>query len=118
MEKIESRKNYKFTNRKEFVDFIASNDYVIIKVGASWCGPCQRIQPAVDKLLKQIPKDILYVYIDADEGQFLASALKIKVLPTFLSYIKGELIDIYDTSSENLVREFFQKTYNNYLKNQ
>ena len=33
--------------REEFVEFISKHDYVIVKCGAEWCGPCKRVKPYV-----------------------------------------------------------------------
>jgi thioredoxin 1 len=30
---------------KEVEDVVANNDVVVVKVGATWCLPCQKVQP-------------------------------------------------------------------------
>ena len=97
--------------RAEFVDFISKNDYVIVKCSAKWCGPCQRIKPTVLSLFEQMDIKCFMVEIDVDECPEISSALKIKVLPTFINFIKGEQQDIYPTADQEKVKEFFQKTY-------
>ncbi len=97
--------------REEFVDFISKNDYVIVKCSAKWCGPCQRIKRTVHNLFEKMDIKCMMVEIDVDESPAIASALKIKVLPTFINFIKGEQQDIYPTADATKVKEFFQKTY-------
>ena len=61
-------KIFHMKNRGELANFVKVNDYVIIKIGAEWCGPCKRIQPTVDKLFQQMPNDVHLVMVDADDG--------------------------------------------------
>jgi len=97
--------------RQELGNYVKLNDFVIVKIGASWCGPCKRVQPIVDNLFKQMPNNVHLVMVDADEGD-IAAALRVKTLPTFLNYIRGELQDIYSSSDEVSVQQFFQSTLN------
>ena len=104
-------KIFHMKNRGELANFVKANDNVIIKIGAEWCGPCKRIQPTVEKLFKQMPDNVHLVMVDADEGD-IAAALRVKVLPTFLNYIKGDMQDVYATGDEESVLKFFQSTLN------
>tara|TARA_B000000609_G_scaffold135406_1_gene111090 strand:- start:34 stop:387 length:354 start_codon:yes stop_codon:yes gene_type:complete len=97
--------------REEFVDFVSKNDYVIVKCGAKWCGPCQRIKSTAYSLFEKMDIKCLMVDIDVDESPEIASALRVKVLPTFINFIKGEQQDIYPTADPVKVKEFFNKTY-------
>ena len=36
------------TTLKEVEDQVKSNDVVVLKVGATWCPPCQKVQPLYD----------------------------------------------------------------------
>tara|TARA_Y100000389_G_scaffold203132_1_gene250580 strand:+ start:81 stop:482 length:402 start_codon:yes stop_codon:yes gene_type:complete len=70
------------------------NNYkgIIIKFGATWCGPCQRIKKLCDKLHMELSDDILYCDIDIDDNVELYVALKSKKMingvPTLLAYVK------------------------------
>ena len=96
-------------NRGELVEFVKNHKYVIVKVGASWCGPCKRIQPYVDELFSKMPKDVYLVMVDADEGD-IAAALRVKALPTFMNFIHGDLQDVYSSGSKDEVLNFFNST--------
>ena len=37
------------TERNDFLEFIKNNPYVIVKATATWCGPCKRVKPFIDK---------------------------------------------------------------------
>lgn len=96
-------------NRGELASFVKSNDYVIVKIGAEWCGPCKRIEPKLMELFNQMPENVHLVMVDADEGD-IASALRVKVLPTFLNYIKGDLQDVYASGDADNLVKFFEST--------
>ena len=40
--------------RDEFKTYVKNNKFVIVKIGATWCGPCKRCTPTVEKLFNQM----------------------------------------------------------------
>ncbi len=98
------------TNRNDLQTIVQNHPFVIIKVGATWCGPCNRISPYVDTYFNQMPDNVILVHIDADQGQDACAALRVKVLPTFINFIKGEQKDIYATGDQTKVKQFFEST--------
>lgn len=73
---------------------ITKNDTTIIKLTASWCGPCKKIAPYVARLneaYRQI-HDFEYIEVDVDESLDLyAFFKKMKMangVPTFLTFKK------------------------------
>ena len=98
------------TTRKELIEFIKSHAYVIVKTGATWCGPCRRIKSLVEKLIQVTPDNIYIVMVDADKGSDILSFLKWKSLPTFGNFIRGELQDIFVGATEEGVKSLFNKT--------
>ena len=78
-----------FNKRDELKLFIKNNKYVIVRVSATWCGPCKKILPFVTEKIKNLSNNIKVVYVDFDTHRDVASALKIKSLPTFLFFLNG-----------------------------
>lgn len=97
-------------NRYELKQFLNKHYAVIVKVSATWCGPCNRIQPLVSNLYSKIDKHVCMVMVDADEGSDIANYLKVKTIPHLVNYIDGMPYDILTSSKEEDVKEFFNKT--------
>ena len=62
---------------------------------ATWCGPCQRIKPLLQKLSEEVDSTKLEIYmVDIDENDDLATEFNIRSVPTFYLYhmnkLKGE----------------------------
>jgi thiol-disulfide isomerase/thioredoxin len=103
------------TNREELKKYVKNNSVVIVKISAEWCGPCRLCAPHVKKMMETYDK-ISYVEVDADGGRNITSYLKIKTVPTIISYINGDIHEILLSSSEDDISSFFKKT-NGYVKN-
>ena len=102
------------TTRSEFKEHVKKHPVIIVKFEAGWCGPCQTIKPLVHQLMDSY-NDIHYVVVDVDEGRDIASYLKIKTIPTLISYIDVDIHDILPTSNPGDIQKFFVKT-NGYVK--
>uniref|UniRef100_A0A6C0KFE2 Thioredoxin domain-containing protein n=1 Tax=viral metagenome TaxID=1070528 RepID=A0A6C0KFE2_9ZZZZ len=97
--------------RQEFKNYIEQNKniVVIVKVSATWCGPCKKVEPYITELYENTPKNIIMVELDGDDDDDTVAYLKIRKFPTFISYVHGEKTDIYETSQPNEIKEFFNK---------
>ena len=93
--------------RTDFQRFLMDNDFFIVKASAEWCGPCKRCLPQFMELFNNLPNKIKLVKLDVDEGEDLAHYLKIKSMPTFIHYFKGEPKEIYNSSRPKDVQHFF-----------
>jgi len=97
-------------NRRQFQTFLLDNDHFIVKACAKWCGPCKKCTPFFMKMFNEkMPEKMKLVLLDVDEGEDLAHYLRIKSMPTFIHYHKGEPQEIYDSSKEKDIIEFFKK---------
>jgi thioredoxin 1 len=69
--------------------------YLLFYFTASWCGPCQKIKPLLEKISEGADSSKLEIYmIDIDENDNIASEFKIRSVPSFYLYkdkdLKGE----------------------------
>lgn len=56
----------------------------VIDFYASWCGPCKRISPILERLAKKYEGQIIVYKIDVDKEQRLAGAFNITSIPTLM----------------------------------
>lgn len=61
--------------------------YLLFYFTAKWCGPCQKIKPALEKLSQEVDSDKLKILmIDINENEDIANEFQIKNVPTFFLY--------------------------------
>lgn len=90
-------------SRKEFFDLLAVNPgLIVIKLGATWCGPCKKIAPALEGFFATSPDNVLCADLDVDECDDLYAMMKSKKMvngiPVVLCYKKGNTSYIPDDS--------------------
>ena len=83
-------------NRTEFHKLLAVNPgLIVIKLGATWCGPCKRIAKSVEGFFATSPPDVLCADLDVDECVDLYSYFKtnriVNGIPVILCYAKGNV---------------------------
>ena len=69
----------------------------------------KRSKPLVEKWLESLPESVLYVEVDADKGSEISNILRIRSIPTLLSYINGDPTDVYSGGSDEVINKFFTK---------
>jgi thioredoxin 1 len=66
---------------------------IIIKLGATWCGPCKKIEPLVIDWLQKMPSNVCKCIIDIDENIDLYGFYKkkrvVQGVPTIMAYYEG-----------------------------
>ena len=97
------------STRAEFKNVLKEGTIIIVKASADWCGPCKKIAPLVKKLFETMPKNVWMLEVDVDDDQDLATFFDIKQVPTFISYIGKDKMDVAIGGNEKTVRAFFQK---------
>jgi len=84
--------------RKDLESYLADTKYdtTIIKLTASWCGPCKKIAPVVHRLNEAYSKTYRFEYLEIDVDDALdlyAFFKKMKMangVPTFLTFKKSQ----------------------------
>ena len=100
---------------------------LIIKFGATWCGPCKQIEPLVNECISKMSDNVQCVIIDIDECFELYAFLKKKRVlsgvPVIIGYYKSKIVDKDQTTffypeemvigaDKAKVIEFFNRCYN------
>jgi len=88
-------------SRSDFEELLRQNPgKVVLKFGATWCGPCKTIEPLVNQWFSKMPETVRCATIDIDESFDLYGALKVKRqingIPAILCFNKGNVSYIPD----------------------
>lgn len=70
-------------------EVIKSEVPVLVDFSATWCGPCQRLSPIVEKFATDNVGKVKVVKVDIDEASTIASDLKIRGVPTLMVFKGG-----------------------------
>lgn len=62
---------------------------VLVDFGATWCGPCQRQMPIVEKFATE-NQAVKVVAVDIDDAPVVASKLGIRGVPTLMLFNGGK----------------------------
>lgn len=72
-------------------DVLGSEEPVLVKFGAQWCGPCKRMAPELAKLEKGLV-GITLGEIDVDEAPEAKSRCAIRSVPTTILFRGGRAL--------------------------
>eukprot|EP00126_Sphaerothecum_destruens_P007844 Sdes_comp20010_c0_seq3m12694 len=78
---------------------------VLVDFHASWCGPCKRLGPILEKVVESSKGAVKLAKVDVDENIDLAAKYEVESLPTVFIFMKGEVNDKFVGLKEE---SFFQ----------
>lgn len=102
----------------QFAEQLKTNPgLLILKFGATWCGPCKRIEPLVHEWIEKLPENVQFCMIDIDDCLdlyvFLQKKKMINGVPGILCYYKNNLNYIPNDSvvgaDANQINAFFER---------
>jgi len=64
---------------------------VVVDFWAPWCGPCRMITPIIEELDKEYEGNIVFIKLNIDESQDIASRYNIMSIPTLIIYKDGDV---------------------------
>lgn len=76
----------------KFSDIVKSDTPTLVDFFATWCGPCQAMSPVLDKLKAEMGSKVRVLKIDVDKNQEVAAKFKVRGVPTFVLFKKGEIL--------------------------
>ena len=74
-------------------EYLASGLPLVIDFSATWCGPCKKIGPIIEKLAGEYDGRVNICKCDVDENDELTSLYSIRNVPTVLFIKNGEVVD-------------------------
>ncbi|MDD7080526.1 MAG: thioredoxin [Prevotella sp.] len=99
MEKIITDANYE--------SIVAEGLPVVLDFSATWCGPCKKIAPIIEKLAGEYEGRVNIGKCDVDDNDELTSKFGIRNVPTVLFIKNGEVVDKHVGAA--LEKEFVEK---------
>lgn len=105
-----SKKVYvELNSRQELYELLCNNPgIIIIKLGATWCKPCQKIKAQVNELFLRTPDSVLCFDLDVDEMfdvyAFLKKNKRVNGIPAILVWKKGNttIVPDYSVTGSNM----------------
>jgi thioredoxin len=79
------------TTETQFHDLITHNHLVVLDFFATWCGPCKVLTPQLESLSK-LYSNVVFIKVDVDEFEDIASQHQISAMPTIMFYKNGKLL--------------------------
>lgn len=64
----------------------------VIKVYASWCGPCQQMAPLYDELAKELVGKYILAQMNVDDARDLSIEYGITSIPAFVFFKDGKIV--------------------------
>lgn len=77
---------------KTFQELINGEKPVLVDFFATWCGPCQMMQPILEDTAKQLGDKVKILKVDVDKNQLAASKFQVRGVPTLILFQKGKIL--------------------------
>jgi len=72
---------------------LKSDKPVLVDLWAPWCGPCNSIEPVVEKLAEAYGDQIRFARCNVDHNPKTSDKYGIKGIPTLMFFKRGKLVD-------------------------
>ncbi|XP_006118910.1 thioredoxin [Pelodiscus sinensis] len=93
-------------NLEEFQTLLkcAGDKLVVVDFSATWCGPCKMIKPFFHSLCEKYP-DVVFLEVDVDDAQDVASHCGVQCMPTFHFYKQGAKVHEFSGANKEKLEE-------------
>jgi rhodanese-related sulfurtransferase len=87
---VEGNSNVQQMAVSDFEKVIASNNLVLVDIGASWCPPCRKMQPTLDQVKKEQGTKLYFLAVDGGVDMDVMKQVNFEALPTYIIYKNGK----------------------------
>ena len=96
---------------KEYLDkLLKGGKVVMLDFYATWCAPCLKMMPTVDKLKAELGDKVAIEKVDSDANKALVADFKVDEIPTFLIFKDGKMvIRAVGFQTDKALREMLEK---------
>ena len=99
----------------DFDKVVNSNKIVLVDIGASWCPPCRKMAPTIEKIKSQFASKFYFLAVDGGVDMDVMKHVQFETLPTFIIYNHGK--EVWRKTGIVTETDFIQ-VFDNLLKNQ
>ncbi len=90
----ESTANVKHITGSDFpAEVMQSPLPVVVDFYATWCGPCRRLAPRLDRLAGTFTNRVKFLKVNIDESSALAQQFQFQAIPTVIIFKNGRVVD-------------------------
>ncbi|KAG5919985.1 hypothetical protein E4U42_006350 [Claviceps africana] len=99
------------TSKEQFDRLLQTSKIVVADFFAIWCGPCQQIAPVYEALAHALsrPNAVTFVKVDTDTQNELSAEYQVAVMPTFILFQDGEVLQKVKGADPDQLRRVIQK---------
>jgi len=87
---VEGKGNKPQMRVEDFNITIASNNIVLVEVGADWCPPCRKMLPVLEILKQKSAVPFYFLRVDGGDDLEVMKSLNAEGLPTFILFKNGK----------------------------
>lgn len=77
-------------NTKSFSELIMGDKMVLVDFYATWCGPCQMMQPILQEVASKVGDRAKVIKIDVDKNPVAAGKFQVRGVPTLILFRNGQ----------------------------
>lgn len=74
-------------------EILAGKEPILLTFSAPWCPPCRALKPILDRIARELGKNLKVLVVDADRNPSLVGRFGVEGVPTSLLVVDGEVKD-------------------------